>query len=249
MMTKLEKLQIKTQEAIWFLGQHPAIASQMNPVFSAIDFQIERVCKRGFEESCKRGIQITIRSKLAKKFKEEFKKKLEKLKQEIDEKEYNLESHFMSIWKSYKEVFNEQWKFDHVQYYGSVSFFVFHGKNTDLKEEMNLNNWQRYEGMQITKRTFEEMIIALASQFKKIFGDFTDDDFITKKEKENHKKHRSYLHKKIKNSRFIRLVKNPEYIRVSDAEINRRWLKWFVKTDYAKKNWAETFDEILKGKK
>jgi hypothetical protein len=250
-MTKTEQLQIKARDAINFLEWHPALQTFITPLFTSLYFSIQKVCKRGYHESCKRPMQIQIGEKIGMKYKEEFIAKLKELKKEVDEKDYKLQSRFVTIWKKYEDVFGEPWKFDHVEYWGELGFYMFHG-NTKKKIPWNdrYKNWQGYDGVTSSGRTFEEMIIKLASKFKKRYGNFDSNDFLTKEEKANHKKEDLWLPPiPCKTHRGYSTMKdNPKYINVSDAELNRRWVKWFSTTEYCKKNWGEEVERILSGK-
>jgi hypothetical protein len=94
------------------------------------------------------------------------------------------------------------------------------------------------------------MIIKLGQKFFKYFGKFNEEDFLTTAEKKNHKKEHLFFTKPAKDGhRGSYLIPNPKYIRVEDGEINHRWLKWFSKTEYGKKNWGSTIKDILAGKK
>jgi hypothetical protein len=73
------------------------------------------------------------------------------------------------------------------------------------------------------------------------------DDFLTEKEKKNHSKQFPFLFEKIKEKpKTTRMIKNKKHIPVSKGELNRRWLKWFMKTDYYKKHWKGSFDDFIK---
>ena len=144
----------------------------------------------------------------------------------------------ISIEVPYQEMFGEDWKFDHVEYWGELCFYQFDGKPT-IKNWMDYKKWQRCSGVEASGRTFEEMVVSITKKFKKTFGNFTGDDFLTSKEKENHKKEHPFHRRKIKGRpQYTRLIRNKKYKQVNEAEINLRWLKWFLKTDYGKKNWA-----------
>jgi hypothetical protein len=232
-MTKFEKLQIQARDAIDFLSNHPAIPPIFD-LFQALRFSINPVCKRRYLEDTGYGIKVGITSKYAKRFKEEFAEELN----QYTEEELKTQRSLVSIQVSYKELFGEEWKFDHIEYWGEMCFFVFNGEDiSGIKQE----NWETYEAIRRIKptRTFEEMIVNIAKEFKKIYGNFCEYDFLTKKEKLNHKKQLPLITVERINSanhKISNLVSNPKYIKVTDAEINLRWYKWFKTTEYYKKN-------------
>jgi hypothetical protein len=230
-------LQLKARDALWFLECHPASGED---VFNLISFSIQKVCKRGYDEIAKRGVQIRQSSKFAKRYKDELKKEVDEFIKEHP-KAFECEKHFISIDVPYKELFGEEWKFDRTEYWGNVSFKVFMGSLKEKNAWMKQENWTSFEGFPAYTRTFEEMIIEFAKQFKKNLGDFCSEDFLTKTEKENHKKERVFV---FAGERSMK--SNKKYIHVDRAELNRRWLKWFLKTEYCKKNWNDTFEKLGK---
>ena len=221
-MNKRYNLQIKARDALWFLDFHPAICED---VWGQISFSIVKVCKHGYDEIVKHGVDIRKSSKFAEKYKDKLDAEIKKFKKEYP-KAFDSEGLFVSIRVPYKELFGEAWKFDHVEYWGSIPFKVFTG---DLKDKLawrGIEGWTNYEGFSVHERTFEEMVIKLAQKFKKAFGDFCSEDFLTKEEKSNH-----------------------NYVEVNRADLNRRWLKWFAGMDYCKKHWENSFDKLLAGSK
>lgn len=74
-----------------------------------------------------------------------------------------------------------------------------------------------------------------------------NEDFLTPTEKKNHEKNFESFTKAI-NERRSQIIPNPKYKRVEESEINRRWVKWFSKTEYGKKNWNRTLKDIMAGK-
>jgi len=231
---ELEKLQIKASDAICFLEEHPAIGPMFD-VFQALRFSINPVCKRSYLECAKSGVTIRLSSKHAKRFKKEFEKELK----EYTEEELKTCKPLVSIKVPYKDLFGEEWKFDHIEYWADMVFYKFEGKK---EEYMDQKKWTAIEAIRCipASRTFEEMIVKVARQFKKIYGDFDCDDFLTKREKQNHKKEMAMLlvdkATTPAGNKISHMISNPKYIKVTYGEINQRWFKWFKTTDYYKKN-------------
>jgi hypothetical protein len=230
--TDFERLQLKARDAIDFLNGHPALISAVIDVRSALWFSIQTVCKRGYCESARDNLQIYKNSKHALRFKDQFEKELKNYSAE-DLKRSNS---FISIDVTYKELFGEDWKFDHVAYWGELSFYMFTGRPT-RKNNIDLKNWQSYAGVEASGRTYEEMVINIAQKFKKAFGNFRSDDFLTQKEKENNRIKEPFHFKTYKKI-YSRIIHNRDYIHVNDAKLNLRWQTWYRKTAHYKKNWA-----------
>jgi hypothetical protein len=238
-----EKNSDKLLKAWGFLNDHPALIGNSlgNSLSNYFWFSPYSVCKRGY---LKEGpISIYLDSKhrngrWEKEFKKKFGDKIEK---------------FDCIYKSYKEVFEEEWEFDHLEYWYEITFSVFQG-DTKSKEISGdwFKNWNSYCGPEGSALTFEGIVIDAAEKIKKCFGDFNSyDSFLTSKEKINHKKYNSFNFVPIdkKDSRgkpYSKMIDNPKYITVTVGEFNRRWLKWYVKTDHCKKNWKGEFDKLAK---
>lgn len=227
-MTKFEKLQIRAQKAIDFLSEHPAITPVFD-MFQALKFSINPVCKRGYLENSKSGITIYFSSKYARRFKKEFEEEFKT----YTEKELNDSKPLVSIEVPYKKLFGEEWKFDHIEYWAEMTFFKFIGNLYT-----NQLNWEPFQALKVIRatRTFEEMIIKVERQFKKLYGDFSCEDFLTKKEVKNHKKELAMI-TVVENKNGIRiskLISNPKYLKVDFGEFNQRWWKWFEKQKASK---------------
>jgi hypothetical protein len=237
--TDFERLQLKAREALNFLECHPAMNDNIWPVIPW--FSIQTVCKRGYCESAKRGVRVYRDSKDAPRFKKEFDEELK----EFNEAEIKQQGALISIDVPYKKLFGEEWKFDHVEYWGELTFYMFSGKPTG-KRWFDRANWQGYCGVEAGGRTFEEMIVKITEKFKKAYGDFDKQDFLTKEEKENNKNKSPFDFKPfVKDGiRYSRMLSNKEYKHVNDAELNLRWQKWFKTTENYKKNWAS--DKLIK---
>jgi len=224
------------------LNQHPATScSLVYTVEQLLWHSLQEVCKHGYSHwAGKDGIHIPYNKKNYAKYKKYFDKELK----ESGEKDFSA---LIYADVPYEVIYGEKWKFDHVEYWGEMSFVVFHGK--DLSKYHDIREWQLYHGVDANGRTYEELLINIGKKFLKTYGEWTDEDFLTKKEYNNHQKYFMFKNgKKYENKDgFVghTLERNPKYIRVETSEINRRWLKWFVTTDYCKKNWSDSFDEIL----
>jgi hypothetical protein len=241
-MTKFEKLQIQAQKAIDFLSDHPAITPVFD-VFQALKFSINPVCKRGYLENSKSGITIYFSSKYARRFKKEFEEEFKT----YTEKELNDCKSLVSIEVPYKKLFGEEWKFDHVEYWAEMTFFKFIGQlylsKAFIREikgtaDKNQLNWEPIQALKVIRatRTFEEMVVKVERQFKKLYGDFSCEDFLTKKEVKNHKKELAMI-TVVENKNGIRiskLISNHKYLKVDFGEFNQRWWKWFEKQKASK---------------
>jgi len=249
-----DRLKKQARDAIEFLGEHPAIAP--DALFGrALYFSIQDVCKRGYDRIvADLGVDIWPSSKHADKFKAEFEKEYKELEESYKDcpkdKMLKIEKRLAKISVPYKKLYGEPWKYDHTEYWGEMSFFIYHGKPKDWMKERSLSNpysWQAYGGldMDFGARTFEELLIRMARKFKRQFGDFKADDFLTKKEKENHRKEESFFRIKLGKRPMYRLKRNPKYIEVGPAELNHRWAKWYLTTPYGKEHWGDS-EELRK---
>ena len=249
-MNKEDTLKIKARDALNFLEGHPALGIIVKPLFSNLWFSIEKICKRGYTEHCKDRFDVGINSKYAFKFKDEFKKEYQKLQKTVtDKKSFDLQKRFIRIYTKYEKVFDESWKYDHIEYWGELGFNIYVG-NPKIKQWVNPKNWACCAGVEIGGRSFEEMIIKITRQFKRRFGNFENIDFYTKREIENNRKEKIFFHVPLNDGTGCsRLKSNPKYIDVNEAELNRRWLKWFSQTEYCKKTWGKTVTDALKGKR
>jgi hypothetical protein len=229
-----------------FLQSHPAIgwSTKEGDLF----FSIHEVCKRGISEDGPITVWNTPTNR--KKFKKDFDKRYDK--EELDK------NPLCSIYKKYKDVYGEEWKFHHIEYWWETSFSVFEGDvSRESNEWMDMTKWQNYEHGSGGTLTLEEAYIDAANIAKKTLGDFYYDSFINDIEKENHKKHHRFNLKKSdkkgtfnpftgRNEELTELVDNNKHLNVSNGMQNRRWLNWFFKTPYCKKNWKTSFKGLVK---
>ena len=88
-------------------------------------------------------------------------------------------------------------------------------------------------------------MISCANNIKKALGNFTNKDiFLTQEEVINHKEEQVFLGKE-----DLNFTVNPNYLEVTNGMTNLRWLRWFIETDYCKKNWdfeINTFKSKIK---
>ena len=235
---------LKARDTIYQLSSHPALADPFFTLFGLITIDIEQVCKHGHIRPMKGCIQISNTPQNYKKYKKEFDKEFK----EYTKEELDLEGKLIRADVPYEKVYGEPWAPDHVEYWGDLTFCVFLGKN--FKNWHERSCWERYAGTTASGRSFEDMMIKLGRNFFKTYGKFTDEDFLTPEEKENHTKEKIFFFRPIKKrGRFktSRLVRNRKYKRVETSEINRRWLKWYAMTEDSKR-WGSSIEEILSGK-
>ena len=232
---------IRAQKMLWFFYCHPALECPIYGPFELLSIEIASVCKEGYTKPMKGMVNLYYTPKRYKKFKAEFDKEFKK----CSEFELKCKS-LISINVPYEKFYGKKWCPDHIEYWGSLSPIIFLGK--DFKDQYNYKKWQRYSGVEAKGSNFEELIINIGTKFKKIFGDYNRDDFLTPKETKNNKGKHPFIFKEVKNSKIIGRVskKNPEYIFLSMSETNRRWLLWFSKTPYCKKNWPKIIKDITK---
>ena len=234
--TDFERLQLKARDALNFLEGHPAMSCIVIDVMSSLWFSIQTVCKRGYSDYACKSVKVYKNSKEASRFKDRFDKELKN----YNEEELKTQGPFVSIDVSYKELFGEEWAFDHVEYWGELSFYMFKGNPTD-KNNIERKNWQSYCGVEAGGRTFEEMIVKITEKFKEAFGKFDKYDFLTKEENENNKDKEPFIFKQVKREgsslKYSTMVRNRKYKHVNDAGLNLRWQKWYKTTKHYKKNW------------
>lgn len=239
----IDERHIKARDTLWFLGCHPATGHMVFDVMSLLDIDIVSVCKNGYAEPIKGCISMWYTPERYKKYKAEFDKEFKEYTQE----ELKTQKKLVRIHVPYEKVYGEKWAPDHIEYWGEMAFVVYVGK--DFNKEHDRTKWQTMSGIETSGRSFEELIINVGIEFKKIFGNFDHDKVLTQRERLNNKGKLPFVFKKVKgNDRGRSMHPNKSYIRVGPAEENRRWLKWFSKTPYCKKNWSKTVKAILEGK-
>jgi hypothetical protein len=224
---------LKAQETLVKLAQHPAIAD--HSVLDLMYIDIAQVCRNGHEKPFKKDcIEVQYTPENYKKYKAEFDAEFK----EYSPEELKREKLLIRAEVPYEKVYGYSWKADHIEYWGEISILIFVGKNLDLWHDSK--KWQRFSGVSATGRTFEEMITNLGKKFFKIHGKYIDEDFLTTAEKKNHRKEQPFLFIPVKHERLkaSRMVHNPKFKTIFGSEINRRWVKWFAKTAYAKERFG-----------
>ena len=248
-MTNFERLQIKARNALIFLEDHPALSSHADPFWKGFVFGIQKVSKEGYSDSPPRTVRVWRNSKLGQRFKAHLDKAFAK-----EEAGYKAVGGQMAEWERrlfyvdlpYKTVFGHRWKFDHIEYWGELDFHMYAGKIADSKPK-GKGYWGAFHGVECKGRTFEEMTVSVAAKARKVFGSFDSDSFHTSMEKRLMKRHEPIL-EKARTATGVRIVPNPKYPSISDELLNRRWVKWFSKTNYGRKHWKKDIALVLKGK-
>jgi len=235
-MDKEQSKRVKAINALEFIKNHPAINTDTfgDSLFDGAWFNMDKVCKNGRSECCKKNVNIYRDEKGWEKYKDRFE---EEYKDEPEE-----EKCFQSIEIPYEEKYGEPWKFDHVEYWCETVFFVYDGNPySGVKDHFDIKNWGRYSGPSVKANSFEDMVIKCAKQVKKCFGDFNAyNDFRLPEEIKNRKETDVFNMKPIKSGKYkgyTRMLSNKEHVDVYNGLVNLRWLKWFIETDYCKKNW------------
>ena len=237
-----QKTARKFNRALSFLDFHSALAPFVIETTELLSFSLQEVCKRGYNPYSRKKISVYYTPKNYKRFKKLFDKERAEIKEPENASEKTkeliaIEKELVRIDVPYKDYFGEPWVFDHVEYWAELPFVVFTGSNPSNYQDPR--EWDRYSGIKFEARSFEELIIKGAQKFKRIFGNWSSEDFLTPKEIKNHKTHDPFISKDDEESQghFKRSIHNPKYIEVTPAQLNLRWLKWFSKTDYCKKHW------------
>jgi len=226
-MIDIEKMQLKCRDAMYFLDCHPAMKDRS--FLQGLFFSIERVCKRSYNSGAKSdGIRVFWTEENEKKFSKEFAKEFK----EYTKEDIKLQKSLISIQVSYKKMFGEEWKYDHIEFWGEQNVFIY---------DQNLG-WQPFSGVSCGSRSFEEMVIELAIQLKKDFGNFNKYDFLTEIEKQNHKDEMPLISK----GKF--LVRNKKFKIVSHEQLNLRWQKWFKITKKGKKYFEKDISTVKEKK-
>ena len=243
-MNKNDQKSIKCSNCIEFLNGHPALIRSINDfIFTNLTFYIDPVCKRGYSKNSKNSIQLYKGEKNWKTFENKFKK-------EFSEEELKKYDNLSPIYVTYKERFNDNWKFDHIEYRYDLSFYVFTGNLKRKQDVYDFSKWEGYQGFWGKSKDFETMMISTSERVKKTFGNFSSysnykNHFYTEHELKNHKEKDPFLYKPLDND-MTEMIFNKKYFNVNQALINLRWLKWFVTTDYCKKRWKNEFNWVHK---
>jgi hypothetical protein len=218
--------QIKATEALNFLRDHPALNNDGgDSLFNGAWFHMALCCKHGTSKYAGTdGIEVYKSDPNWKKYKEYFKD---------DDDEACV---------PYEVIHGEPWKAHHMEYWYEICFMIFEGNPYDRDDTYKFEKWGRYGGPEGGANSFEEMLIKAATEVKEAFGDFNSyDSFLTKAVTNNHKNVIPMTHEPLKDKPEYGLcVFNKDYVDIGQGLINLRWLKWFIATDYAKKNWEHS---------
>jgi hypothetical protein len=222
-------------EALNFLQDHPALPTDTHSFGRVFDWYLTPVCKRGRPEG---HYKIYAGDKEADEYKHLFDEDYEP--SEIDE--------FSYVEIPYEKKFGEKWKFDHVEYGYEITFFVYRGKSYDLKASMDAANWDACCGPRGYADSMEGLILDAAEKVKKELGNFNNEHFIRDNEKANHEKHGPFLFEEItaNNRKSYKAYDDPDYMSISSAQLNRRWLLHHIKLNaYFRYYWKDFVKEIL----
>jgi len=231
-----QQKRIKALNALDFMRSHPAFSPELlgDSLFDGTWFHMTKCCKRGKSDSSRKFMTVYRGQKGWKR----FKKKFDREYKDSDEK---LE--FQNITVSYKEFYGEPWKFDHVEYWYETTFFVYDGNPYDQDACRDYKYWSRHSENHGGAYTFEDALIKQAREMKQLYGSFCHDDFITKAEINNQNKNHMFKHDILDTSnRHTLCERNPKYLNVTNGMTNLRWLKWFITTDYCKKDYDFSMD-------
>jgi len=247
-MNKDQEKRIKAVNALQFLQSHPAFSTEVtgNTLFDGAWMHMAKCCKRGICESAKNMLTVYRGDKNWKNVKYKF----DKLEKKYAKDNEDLPKEFHSVYVKYSELYNEPWKFDHVEYWYETTFFIYEGNPYDRKQCSDYKKWDSFSGPEGGANTFEDMIIEQAKKVKKIYGNFDrEKDFRLDAEIKNNKDNEMFnTWDKDCDTRTSRLCldRNPEYLDVTIGMINLRWWQWFVETDYCKENLGDSIETINK---
>jgi hypothetical protein len=223
----------KARSVIYAIDNHPATGSPIKQFLGSAVIDIMDLCSRGHVRPTDGKIEIRYTPENYVLYSKEFNKEFK----EYSEKELKIYRKLTTIWIPYKKLYGEPWKFDHVEYWGELNFTIFRGK--DPKKWIKTSDWETYDGVYASGKTFEEMVVKLGKKYFRTFGKFSEKDFLTEKEKSNHATTKAFLPSPRSRPGIYVTVRNPKYIEISPAEINLRWATWFANTPYGKKKWPE----------
>lgn len=226
-------------EAIYFLKNHPAFCMETdNPICSGFYYSMQEVSRTGYIKCAEDGITVFKGSRDWERFKDRLDKE--------DEGDP-----CPSVEVSYQDLFGKPWVGDHIEFWWETTFYIWKGlpvKEDDVLTKYERMNWHPLQGPEGKARSFETMAIKAAEAVRKAYGNFCCDDFLTPEEKQNHETEECYSFQ-TSSSLVDGIKRNPKYIEVDSTVLNLRWLKWFMATEYAKKNWDfefEYWNQILK---
>ena len=232
--------QIEAKEALDFLRNHPALqAERANSLFDGLWFLMETCCKHDKSHWCGHdGVTVWGEDEGWEKYKDLFDA------QAKDDDEDGTPLKLRSVKVPYEQFYGEPWKADHMEYWYEVSFFIFIGNPYDKKDSWDIRNYAGYGGPEGGANTFEDMLIEIAKEVKEAYGDWGKyGEFHTPEEKKNHEATEPAFFIDTEDKKYKQMIFNEEHVDISDGLINLRWLKWYMTTDHAKKNWESNFPE------
>lgn len=229
------ELQKKAYEAYLFLNDHPAFCGDAfgyTGIFPNSYFNLSEVCKNGY---CKNDcIRILKSDENSIKYKDTFEENYQTSYDNIDESD--------EIYLSYEEYYGYEWAFDRYEYIMECTVHIYIGDDPwDALKCIGYTNWISYVGKQSRSNSFEECIIDLAEIVKARYGNFSLRDFYLPEELENNE-----------NEEFMSLesedhkvIFNKNYINVTDAVLNQRWLRWYIEqSEENKEEYSKYLREI-----
>jgi hypothetical protein len=234
----------KYNEALDFLDCHPATSTGTPFEFnSLLWYSVQEVCSRGYSMYNKdETLSIHYNEENYKRYKKEFDRELKHYKKD------DITRNLCTVDIPYERHFGEKWKFDHIEWWGEMSFVLFKGKDF-INNYFKVEEWERYQGIECSGKSFEQLIINTANKFKEAFGDVSEDAFLSKEEKQNHKKFRPFYFVKLKDKKYkgcSEMKTNEKYMHINSAMLNLRWKEVFLNSDYCKKNYKWLIDENKK---
>ena len=245
-----EALKLRVIDALDFLNGHPAYEDRFSLMFY---WWPSKVCKRGISaEDGQANVWITAEG--AERFIANFEEEYE---QDIpDFEEAKKKFPLWHVRLPYEDIYGEPWEFANVEYWWEMCFTVYQGSvDRESKECYDEKSWQSYQFQSGGKLTYEECILELEVLTRKYLGEFESYDFETPEEKANHELSGTPFHFESTDDAMFNpmtglteslstMVDNPDWITVHSGMLNRRWLKWFVATDYCKENWGDEFKKL-----
>lgn len=232
---KDQALAQKFQKALGFLSLHPALSGELGFTSSFCWWPLD-VCKNGHALISQRPKDATVR---AYKGSALYWKFVEKYRDPEDE-----EKHPLTIDIPYKAIYGYDWKFNKMEYGGDYSIYRCFSYDKGAKPDKCWNEqYGAFQGGYCKADSFEELIIKLASDAKRKYGNFKNTDFYTKEETENNADQDCFFFVETredeKHGKLYEMKSNPDYLFISDGKLNLRWWDWYITTEHFKKNWGD----------
>jgi len=230
----------KFQKSLDFLSSHPALSGGLG-FTSAFSWWPMDVCKNGHALVEERPKNATVRaykgSALYWKFVEKYR--------DVEE----TEKHPLQIDIPYKAIYGYDWQFHKMIYGADYSIYrcVSYDKGATPVKSFN-EIYGAFQGGYCKADSFEELIIKLAADAKRNYGNFKNTDFYTKEETENNANEDCFFFIETKNDpkhgKLYEMKENPKYMFISDGKLNLRWWNWYMTTEHFKKHWGD--DDMFK---